>query len=476
MRLRSFRLIFTFFIVLNGGLTAQEFFFGADLSYVNEMEDCGVAYKENGAVKDVYRIFNDRGCNLVRLRLWHNPAWYDTLNSAKRYSDFKDVRKSIIRAKALGMKVLLDFHLSDTWADPNHQVCPSAWLGVVNNLPVLKDSLYNYVSKTLLDLNAEGLLPDMVQIGNETNRGIMLSPAVDAAGWSLDWNRNSQLFKIAIRAVRDVETSSGKTVKIALHIAGPADAGWLIQGFWNNGVTDFDVIGISYYWAWHKPTSIADAGNVVAQLRQKYPGKSVMIFETGYIWTNQSNDNANNIISEVHPDYAPASPDNQRRWLVDMTQEVINKGAEGVIYWEPAWVSSPCWTPWGQGSHQEHATFFDFQNNLLVDGGVKWMSHPYANLLAAPAPVSAPDLLLVLDSSQRNLRLQLNGLVSQRSLSVQLLDMSGKLLATEKITSTLEDPSVHDMTLPSLPPGIYYVAVFDGKVLLAMRGFGVQFN
>ncbi len=127
--------------------------------------------------------------------------------------------------------------------------------------------------KVLLDLNSEGLMPEMVQIGNETNRGILLSPAVDAAGWSLDWNRNSQLFKRAIQAVRDVETTTGKTIKVALHIAGPADAWWLMEGFWSHGVTDFDVIGLSYYWAWHKPTSIEDAGNVVTELRQLYPGK-----------------------------------------------------------------------------------------------------------------------------------------------------------------------------------------------------------
>src|SRR5690606_24901704 len=106
--------------------------------------------------------------------------------------------------------------------------------------------------------NAEGLMPEMVQIGNETNRGILLSQQVNDAGWVLDWNRNGQLFNSAIRAVRDVEKAGGKKVKIALHIAGPSDAKWLMEGFWNAGVTDFDMIGLSYYWAWHKPTTIGD--------------------------------------------------------------------------------------------------------------------------------------------------------------------------------------------------------------------------
>ena len=453
---------------------AQNFFFGADLSYENQMEDCGVSYQENGLVKDGYQIFSDNGCNMVRLRLWHTPSWCDTLNTGKRYSDFQDVRKSIQRAKAQGMQVLLDFHLSDTWADPSHQVCPAAWLGVVNNLPLLQDSLYQYISGTLSALNSEGLLPDMVQIGNETNKGIMLAPAVDAAGWSLDWNRNSQLFNTAIQAVRDVETSSGKSIKVALHIAGPNNAGWLMQGFWANGVQDFDVIGISYYWAWHKPTTIADAGNVVTQLRQLYPGKDVMILETGYIWTTQSNDNANNIINEVNPNYAPASPENQQRWLVDLTQEMINKGAKGVLYWEPAWVSSSCRTPWGQGSHQENAAFFDFQNNLLTNGGIGYLSHPYDNLVATKAPKAAVDLQVELDNSQRFLDVQIQGYPANRNLTLQLVNMAGSILTTEKFSTGPENITTIRLLAPSLDIGFYYATVLDGNVLLGSRRIVVQ--
>ena len=305
--------------------TTDVFYFGADLSYVNEMEDCGVVYKEQGAAKDPYRIFAGNNCNLVRLRLWHTPSWYDTLNTGKRYSDYEDVKKSIQRAKAAGMDVLLDFHLSDFWADPQRQWVPKAWEPVVDNLPVLKDSVYNYITQTLNSLNAAGLMPEMVQIGNETNRGILLAPQVNDAGWVLDWNRNGVLFKSAINAVRAVETNTGKKIKVALHIAGPADAKWLMEGFWNAGVTDFDVIGLSYYWAWHKPTSIGDAGNVLNELRQKYPGKDVMIFETGYIWTTQSNDQASNIISEVQAGYAPASPENQQKWLVQLQKNLIDE-------------------------------------------------------------------------------------------------------------------------------------------------------
>ena len=465
--MKRFPLIFAlaacFFSVKNN---AQNFLFGNDLSYVNEMEDCGVVYKENGSPVDPYQLFASHNCGIVRLRLWHTPAWYDGLNAGNRYSDLADVRKSILRAKAAGMQVLLDFHLSDNWADPSKQRVPAAWEGVVNNLPLLKDSLYNYISQTLLSLHADGLLPDMVQIGNETNKGILLSPSQDVGPWALDWPRNAALFKRAIEAVRAVEAQTGQSIKVALHIAGPADTGWLMQGFWSNGVTDFDVIGMSYYWAWHKPTDIADAGNIVAQLKQTYPGKQVMIFETGYIWTTQSNDSAANIISETHPDYAPASPENQRKWLVDMTQEVINKGASGVMYWESAWVSSTCWTQWGQGSHQEHATFFDFNSNMLPTGGMGWMEHDYTGLNATKETPEPFSFEVAPDSSQRLLWLSFDGFLANKSLKISLLDAQCRLVASQNMVAAQSA----SFAIPELTAGVYYVSVFtEGKMMAARK-------
>jgi arabinogalactan endo-1,4-beta-galactosidase len=306
----------------------------------------------------------------------------------------------------------------------------------------------------------------MVQIGNETNKGILLSPQQDAGGWVLDWNRNSQLFKRAIEAVRNVETQTGQPIKVAIHIAGPADAGWLMQGFWSNGVTDFDVIGLSYYWAWHMPTDIADAGNIVAQLKQTYSGKEVMIFETGYIWTTQSNDSAGNIISETHPDYSPASPENQRQWLVDMTQAVINTGASGVMYWEPAWVSSTCWTQWGQGSHQEHATFFDFDNNMLPTGGMGWMEHQYTGLNASQEPGKPYGFEVTPDSSHRSLQLYFEGFAQNKSLKINILSNNGRVVASQSL-AIAENAKI---ALPTLVTGVYYVAVFcENKMVGAKK-------
>ncbi len=447
----------------NKNLPAQSFYFGADLSYVNEMQDCGVVYKENNTPQDPYRLFAAHGCNLVRLRLWHNPSWYDNLNSGKRYSDLQDVKRSIRRAKEAGMQVLLNFHLSDNWADPNKQGVPAAWLGVVNDLSLLKDSLQQYISQTLLELNEETLLPDMVQIGNETNKGILLSPIDDTAGWILNWNRNAQLFNAAIQAVRSVEKATNETIKVALHIAGPADAINMVSQFWNNGVQDFDVIGMSYYWAWHKPTTIQQTGDVIAQLLQTYPNKEVMIFETGYIWTNQSNDNANNIISEVHPHYSPASPENQRKFLIDLAQEVIDRGGKGLIYWEPAWVSSACQTQWGQGSHQEHAAFFDFDNNLIATGGIGWMTHRYENVVNAPSALLGQSIKIYLDTSHRILHLKVANKIPDHVWTIQLLNPSGKI--KQKHNWQPGDSEVRCL-LPELPPGVYFVAIYGDKRLV----------
>src|SRR5690606_24159912 len=103
-----------------------------------------------------------------------------------------------------------------------------------------------------------------------------------------------------------------------------------------------------------------------------------------YIWTTASADNANNTMNEAHPTYLPINPENQKKWLVDLTKDVIKNGGTGVIYWEPAWVSSSCRTQWGIGSHQENATFFDFQNNLQLNGGIGFLEENYLSSIFEP--------------------------------------------------------------------------------------------
>ena len=455
----SVLLLFATFL---GAVVAQPYL-GVDLSYVNEMEDCGVSYREGESVKDPYQIFADAGANLVRLRLWHTPSWYDSLNAGDRYSDLADVKRSIARAKASGMQVLLDFHLSDNWADPSKQVIPAAWATAADDLPTLQDSLHQYLYSTLSDLAAENLWPDLIQLGNETNRGILLTQEENDNGWVLDWTRNAPLFNTGLAAIRSASADFALPVKVGLHMAGPANVEWFVEQFVEHQVTDFDFIGISYYWAWHQPTTIAETGQVVNRLRQNYPEKEVLILETGYIWTTEWNDQAANIISDTHPDYEPASPTAQFNWLVDLTETVLENGGHGVLYWEPAWVSSNCSTQWGQGSHQEHATFFDFTNTVITDGGMAWLGMDYT-VSTDFAPVTLPNyvqITAILSADQRSLRVQIDKNQANGRWDAKLIHVDGKVMqAWPKIRF---ENGGQQLALPELEAGIYFLIMRNTK-------------
>jgi arabinogalactan endo-1,4-beta-galactosidase len=325
------------------------FYYGADLSYVNEMEDCGASYKDaNSAAKDPYAIFKEAGTNLIRIRLWHNPTWTN-------YSNYNDVKKSIQRAKDLNMKVLLDFHYSDTWADPSQQQIPSAWLNSINDTPVLGDLLYNYTYNTLNELSRSNLLPDIVQIGNEINPMILQDGALQ---WPIDWVRNSSLLNKGIKAVRDISTAKKKNIEVMLHIAQPENGLWWFDQATKNGVTDFDWIGLSYYPIW-SDYNLNNLATPLSTLINTYK-KRLMIVETAYPFTLENADSANNILgSDALIDGYPATQQGQLNYLNKLKMIVESVGGEGLIYWEPAWVSTDCSTLWGQGSHWDNATLFD---------------------------------------------------------------------------------------------------------------------
>jgi len=361
---------------------SQTFYRGNDLSYVNQMEDCGAVFKENGVPKDVYQIFADHGTNLVRVRLWVDPAWQNSLVQPEgvklQYSDFEDVKETIARSKEAGMQVLLDFQLSDFWADPGKQLIPARWLGVATDLNALKDSVYNYVLQVLTDLNSDSLMPEMVQIGNENNGGILRHTTIDedwnvGGSVSSSWARHAELFNSGIRAVRDVSSTTHIKPKIALHCAGLKDLNWFFQNLLNYGVSDFDIMGFSYYYAWHQK-SIAELGSAVKTLKTAHPGYEVMALETGYLWTTKNFDRMGNIITTPDPAYLPVIPEKQLEYMVDYTRAVMKNGGSGVIFWEPAWVSTPCRTPWGQGSSHDHVVYFEpVKTNFMDNGGGRWM-------------------------------------------------------------------------------------------------------
>lgn len=336
------------------------FYFGVDLSYVNEVEDCGAVYRENGEVRDPFELFADHGATLVRARLWHNPDWTE-------YSTLEDVKRIFTRARDQGMATLLDIHYSDNWADAGTQQIPAAWRELDD--AALEAAVEQYTTDVLMELLAEDLVPAFVQVGNETNSGILKRDN------NQNWTRDASLFNAGIRAVRNFSTSTGHEIGIMLHVAQPENTGWWFTEAEAAGITDFDIIGVSYYPQW-STFSIADMGAQVAYLRQRF-GKDVMILETAYGWTRDGiSESADNILDQGLRGY-PFSPEGQRRFMTDLTQSLISNGALGVVYWEPAWVSTECHTRWGQGSHWENATFFDFQNENELLIGIDFLRDDY---------------------------------------------------------------------------------------------------
>jgi len=346
----------------------RPFYLGADLSYVNELEDCGGAWREHGKPQDVFTLFHAHGANLVRVRLWNHATW-------TKYSNLDDVKKTIRRAHAAGMQVLLDFHYSDDWADGDHQVIPAAW-ATIGDPQALAQALYQFTYDTLMALDHDGLMPEQVQVGNETNGELL-----GQANWvkdkrPIDWQRNALLFNAGIRAVHDAGKAGQRMPRAMIHIAQPENLLPWFEAATKAGITGYDLIGISYYAKWSK-YSLKGLGAVIKALRAAYSAE-VVVVETAYPFTLEGADESPNLLGadSLIAGY-PATPDGQLRYLVDLTQLVKDNDGSGVVYWEPAWISSTCHTRWGKGSNWENATFFNFRKKDELLPGIDFMQHAY---------------------------------------------------------------------------------------------------
>ena len=328
-------------------------YLGADLSYVNEMDDCGGVFKSNGVEIDAYELFANEGANLIRIRLWNNPDWTD-------YSNLVDVKRSIGRAKEHSMKVLLDFHYSDDWADPGKQIIPAAWESATTK-EELGELLHDYTYDVLMELHGEGLLPEMVQIGNEINNGMLHAPD-RTSNDPIDWERTVFCLQKGFQAVRKVESETGEEIETMVHVAQPENAFWWFPQAFTNGLGNFDWIGLSYYPKW-SDYDLTEVEEKLKELKSMY-NRKIMIVETAYPYGTNNVDGANNILGAdaIHPGF-PATPTGQRDFMKALTKATIDGGGSGVVYWEPAWISTDCSTRWGQGSHWDNATFFDASNN-----------------------------------------------------------------------------------------------------------------
>jgi arabinogalactan endo-1,4-beta-galactosidase len=339
----------------------KKFVMGADLSFLTAMTDNKAVFYHQGKQENPYDLFKTIGTNCVRVRLWHTPHWQKPLYGAIKYNHLPDVMSIMEEAKRRKMAIMLDLHYSDDWADPSRQDIPAAW----KNLPIdiLKDSIYQYTRSVLQTLQAHNLTPEYVQIGNEINNG-MCAPQGSIV--NQDFSNLSILLKSGIKAVRDFSLTSDIKPIIVLHIAQLHNAAWWLNGITQKGITDYDVIGISHYYKWANIHSMADITSSISTLKTTF-NKQVMIVETAFPWTVQSNDHYQNILAnQGNLTGYEVNQHGQSEYMEALVQAVIHGGGNGVIYWEPAWVSTSTFKDrWGTGSSWENCAFFDFTNNTL---------------------------------------------------------------------------------------------------------------
>ncbi|MCT4351996.1 arabinogalactan endo-1,4-beta-galactosidase [Streptomyces sp. Je 1-79] len=341
------------------GLTVK----GVDISSLKKSEDLGGAYRTSaGTAGDPVAILKSAGATYGRLKVWVDPA--DGYNGKAR------VLATARRITSQGMKLLVDFHYSDIWADPGAQTKPAAWSG--HSYSRLTADVYDHTYDVLSALKAQGTTADMVQIGNEINTG-MLWPE----GSTDNWSQLAGLLKAGVSATKAVSAST----RVALHLAHGGDNAlyrWWFDNATAQGVP-YDVIALSFYGYWHGSLSALQAN--LDDISARY-GKNVMVAETAYPFRLDSEDAHENIIdttAELVSGYA-ASPAGQSAWLRDVmsvVEAVPNGRGLGVVYWEPTWtaVTGNGWDPAdpSSGNGWENQALFDYDSRLLP--AASWLAH-----------------------------------------------------------------------------------------------------
>jgi beta-galactosidase len=240
---------------------------GADISFLPELETRGMKFSDNGVEKDAIQILKDHGLNYVRLRIFNDPARDSGYSPGKGFCDLANTKKMAKRVKDAGMKLLLDFHYSDYWADPGKQYKPAAWRNL--SFEELKKAVYDYTKEVIQQLKDQGTTPDMVQIGNEINHGIIW-PEGNVA----NFDGLAQLVNAGTAATKAVDPN----IQMMLHVAlgGQNDETvFFFDNMMKRGVY-FDVIGLSYYPKWHG--TLDDLRDNIDDLVLRY-GKDVIVVE-----------------------------------------------------------------------------------------------------------------------------------------------------------------------------------------------------
>ncbi len=309
-----------------------DFIRGMDISSVISLENSGVKfYDAKGNEADIFKTLSENGVNYIRVRVWNNPFDKDGNGYGGGNNDVNTACKIGKRAADNNMKLLVDFHYSDFWADPSKQKAPKSWEGLtVENKEII---IAEYTENSLNEIKNAGADIGMVQIGNETNGGL--------AGEYSEENK-AKLFKAAGEAVREFNSE----VKIAVHFTNPENTETMkyFADYLNNYEVDYDVFAVSYYPYWHG--SLSNLTEVLSYPAEKY-GKYAMVAETSYANTLTDTDGHPNTVSEYSNnsgdnllwDFTPQGQADEVRAVMNAVNNVKNNKGLGVFYWEGAWIS-----------------------------------------------------------------------------------------------------------------------------------------
>lgn len=335
--------------------TSNQLYKGMDLSFQSELENYDINYKdEDGNSVELLDFVRSKGTNLVRLKLWHTPQ--DGQNG------LEDVKTYAQKIKAHNMDFLLDFHYSDYWADPGTQTPPVAWQNM--NIDQLKVAIYNYTKDVVQQLKAQNTLPDIIQIGNETDSGFLWDFGRVWGNFSNNWDNYTDLVSEAIRAVRDVDTE-GKT-RIMLHHSSVENAIFFFNELEPYNI-DFDIIGLSYY----PQFQTKDLDLVASKLNELANNfdKDILMVEVAYPFTLQWNDNLTNYIGssdQILVEFSP-TPQGQKayfEWLIQTIKNIPNNHGIGFCYWAPDWVAF-------EGNEVTSTNGTSWENQCLFDFDLK---------------------------------------------------------------------------------------------------------
>lgn len=366
---------------------SDDFYRGMDASAVLALENSGAKYYNfDGEEQDVFMTLAQAGVNYIRLRVWNDP--YNE-NGNGYGGGNNDVATAIAlgqRATKYGMKVCIDFHYSDFWADPKKQFVPKAWEGM--EIEEKADALYDFTLDSLTQLLDAGVDVEMVQIGNEINNG--MSGETDVANVR-------KLLTAGSKAVREAAVNSGKEILVAVHYTNIDDMkklDTLLSGLQVKEI-DYDIVGLSFYPYWHG--TMDDLKNAITHIRNTY-GKKVYVAENAYCYTAEDGDGSANSVEgtdDLAEGYS-ASVQGQANEVRDVCAAASEAGAEGVFYWEGTWIpvgpadadNSALWEKYGSGWASSYASGYDPKDAGQYYGGCSWdnqamfdfTGHPLASL------------------------------------------------------------------------------------------------